>query len=176
MSNTIDIKKYLKKLGASDLYDVSQAMNAPEKKLRKLLCGKLLGSGMYRDVYELRCNSKYVIKVEREPEICMFANITEFRNFINFKDWTLFNRWFAPCILINKTGTLLIQKRVYWDGKRRKDYPTHVPYMFTDLKLKNFGWIGDQFVCCDYSYVREGFTNKKMRYAKWWGTLKQNPL
>jgi len=56
-----------------------------------------------------------------------------------------------------------------------KDYPPKVPLFFTDLKIENYGWIGDQFVCVDYGSVyfstmipvRRG---KMMLFkrAKWW--------
>lgn len=139
--------------------------------VKKKLCGKLLGSGLYRDVYECKINPKYVIKIERDPSLAAFANVTEWRNYQNNLEWRFINSWLAPCILINETGQVLIQERVSTEGKRRKDYPKYVPSLFTDLKLKNFGWIGDRFVCCDYSYMLN--SEPKMKYAKWWGSLKK---
>lgn len=134
------------------------------------LCGEKIGEGLYRDVYVLKQNPKYVVKVETDPSRTTFANVTEWRNYINNKDWTFLEKWLASCEAINETGQILIQERVSWDGKKRKDYPKYIPSIFTDLKLKNFGWIGDRFVCCDYSMFVLG--QVKMKYAKWWGTLK----
>lgn len=143
--------------------------------VHKTLCGELLGTGCYRDVYVFKQFPDYVIKIERDMSTGNFANAMEFRNYINNKDWNLLSGWLASCELINVTGSVLIQERVYWDGKRRKDYPKYVPAIFTDLKLKNFGWIGERFVCCDYSFfpvfiIMVG--KNKMKYAKWWGSLK----
>lgn len=134
------------------------------------LCGEMLGSGQHRDVYECRVDRRYVVKVERDPGVAVFANVTEWRNYMNLKDWRFVGPWLAPCILINQTGQVLLQERVSWEGKRRKDYPLYVPGVFTDLKLGNFGWIGDRFVCCDYAYLRHAPAD--LRYAKWWGSIK----
>jgi len=131
---------------------------------------------MYRDVYALKKFPDYVVKIERDMTQAMFANATEWRNYINNRYWGFVNDWMAPCISINHTGSLMVQRRVYWEGRRRKDYPKYVPAVFTDLKLRNFGWTSDdQFVCCDYSYMvvfPVAVGKKKMRYAKWWGTLR----
>lgn len=144
--------------------------------VHKRLCGELLGKGVYRDVYVFKKYPEYVIKIERDMTRANFANVTEFRNYIQNQDWTFLSDWLAPCELINQTGSILIQERVYWDGKRRKDYPMYVPGIFTDLKLKNFGWTKKgQFVCCDYSFMTTYIITvgkNKMRYAKWWGSLK----
>lgn len=141
----------------------------------KCLCGELLGKGVYRDVYVFKKYPAYVIKIERDMTRANFANVTEFRNYIQHKDWKFLSDWLAPCEIINQTGSILIQERVTWDGKRRKDYPKYVPAMFTDLKLKNFGWIGDRLVCCDYSFIPFYIVKvgkNSMKYAKWWGTLR----
>lgn len=135
----------------------------------KSVCGELIGRGLYRDVYVLKQNPKYVVKIERDPTTATFANVTEWRNYINNKGWDFLAEWLAPCEMINETGQVMIQRRV--EHRKRKDYPTHVPIFFTDLKLTNFGWIGEQFVCCDYSFLILAAVAKgknKMKYAKWW--------
>jgi hypothetical protein len=138
----------------------------------KLLCGELIGKGVYRDVYVLKQNPDYVVKIEREPDYGQFANVTEWRNYINYKEWKFLAEWLAPCELINETGQILIQARINWDGKRRKDYSKEIPSVFTDTKLKNFGWLGDKFVCCDYSFFCIYPGKSSMKKPKWWGTLK----
>jgi predicted Rdx family selenoprotein len=137
----------------------------------KAICAEKIGEGVFRDVYVLKQNPKYVVKVERDMSKAIFANASEWRNYCNNRDWKLVKGWLAPCEMINETGELLIQKRVSWEGKRRKDYPKYIPDIFTDTKLTNFGWIGKKFVCCDYSFFVLG-TKGKMRFAKWWGSLK----
>lgn len=140
------------------------------------LCGELLGKGLYRDVYVFKQFPDCVIKIERDMNTGIFANVAEWRNYNNNYGWDFLGKWLAPCVTINQTGQVMVQERVNWDGKKRKDYPKYIPAMLTDLKLKNFGWIKDQFVCCDYSYmpvcVININTKARMKYAKWWGTLK----
>lgn len=137
----------------------------------KFNCGEKIGEGVHRDVYELKTNPEYVVKIERDPSTGDFANVTEWRNYINNKDWKFLGQWLAPCELINETGQVMIQRRV--EHRRRKDYPKYIPSVFTDLKLRNFGWIGDRFVCCDYSFMPFTLGKNKMKYVKWWGTLKK---
>lgn len=139
-----------------------------------LICGERLGGGTYRDVFVLKQNPDYVVKLERHAWQGNFANVTEWRNYINNREWKWFSKWLAPCEMINETGEILIQRRIIHG--RRKDYPKHIPVPFTDLKLQNFGWIGKQFVCCDYSFIPIFFVKvggKKMKFAKWWGSLKK---
>jgi hypothetical protein len=137
--------------------------------ISKLICDELLGKGLYRDVYVLRQNPDYVVKIERNLGTGQFANVCEWRNYINNKDWEWFEKWLAPCEIITYDGQVLIQKRIM-HGKK-KDYPKLIPAMFTDTKYRNFGWIGTRFVCCDYSFIpfyiiKTG--NSKMKKAKWW--------
>lgn len=139
----------------------------------KSICGDMIGVGLYRDVYILKQNPAYVVKIERDITNGMFANVTEWRNYINNREWKWFEKWLAPCEIISATGQVLIQQKVT-HGKR-KDYPKYIPAIFTDLKVKNFGFIGKRFVCCDYSFLPI-FTvqlgKRSMKYAKWWGSIK----
>lgn len=144
------------------------------EKMKAKICGEMIGRGTFRDVYECKINPLFVVKIERDPSIGMFANATEWRNWHNNRHWTFINKWLAECILINETGQVMIQRRVNWDGKKRKDYPNKIPYLLTDTKVANFGWIGDQFVCCDYSFLRTGSGNfKNMVTPKWVGSFKK---
>lgn len=129
-------------------------------------CGELLGRGLNRDVYVCKHNPNYVVKIQRTVN---FDNIIEWEiwGFLWHTDW--YRRWFADCITITESGLILVQKRV--THGIRKDYPKKVPKFFTDFKIQNYGWIGDQFVCCDYSNVLgmlTGFMTKDLRTAKWW--------
>lgn len=144
--------------------------NKTIRAIEKNICGDLIGQGCYRDVYVLKQNPDYVVKIERDPSKGAFANVLEYRNWMDNKEWKTMAKFLAPCLLINETGQVLIQRRISRDGKCKKDYPKEIPIFFTDLKYKNFGWIGDQFVCCDYSFFRLG--DLKMSKAKWWGTIK----
>lgn len=136
----------------------------------KALCGEMIGKGANREVFVLKQNPNYVVKVEVNPSRGSFANVMEWRNYIDYSYVTGFCNYLAPCELITETGQVLIQRRI--EFKKRKDYPKYVPAVFTDLKLQNFGWIGNQFVCCDYSFLLLlGTDHKKMKYAKWWNGI-----
>lgn len=142
------------------------------KGIMRAICGERIGGGVYRDVYIYKPNPNFVVKVERDMSTGQFANATEWRHWCDLKDWTALSKYLAPCEIINATGQILIQRRII--HKRRKDYPSHVLSVFTDLKLKNFGWLDDQFVCCDYSSLilaNAVDSKKKYRYAKWRGSI-----
>lgn len=135
----------------------------------KELCGEYVSSGLHRDVYVLKCNDNFVVKVERNMKNGDFANVCEWRNYINNKEWDWFEKWLSPCELISIDGRFLIQRRAY--HKDKSEYPKKIPSMFTDTKYKNFGWIGKRFVCLDYSYIPFFIVKvggKKMKKAKWW--------
>jgi len=137
--------------------------------IRKNICGEQIGHGLYRDVYELKFDPRYVVKIEVDMSQAVFANATEWRNYINNKEWKWFEQWLAPCMLISETGQWMIQRRVNWKNKTKKDYPKEIPSMFTDTKYDNFGWIGNRLVCCDYSYIPFTLPKTQTKRAKWWG-------
>src|SRR5687768_14078137 len=119
------IKKYQPEMTKKEYKAVSELLqNRSVNYVRKRICGELLGKGMYRDVFVLKAYPSYVVKIERNMSIGNFANAMEWRNFINNQEWTQLGPWLAPCEFINQTGTILIQERVYSDGKKRKDYPS----------------------------------------------------
>jgi len=139
--------------------------------IHKKMCGELIGQGLYRDVYILKQNPAFVVKIERDMTGGNFANAMEWRNYINNKEWKFLADYLAECIAITQTGQVMIQRRV--EHRSKKEYPKMIPAMFTDTKYKNFGWTGaGKFVCCDYSFI-PFFTIKvghnSMKKAKWWG-------
>jgi hypothetical protein len=133
----------------------------------RLICAEKIGHGSTRDVYALKIDANYVAKIERDMSSGDFCNVMEWRNYVDNRYWEL-GKWLAPCEMINETGQVLIQRRV--SPGKRKDYPKYIPQHFTDLKVKNFGWIDGVFVCCDYPFLVG--LNMKMKYAKWWGSIK----
>lgn len=159
------------KLNTKELIKIMRGKSIAQ--LKKTVCGEQIGYGLYRDVYVLKQNPSYVVKIERDMSTGAFANVCEWRNYIDLKDWKWFSEWMSPCELINQTGQVLIQRRT--TAGKRKDYPKHIPAFFTDTKLSNFGWIGDRFVCHDYSSLL-CVSKTKMKYVKWWGTLKDNKI
>lgn len=153
------------------IQNLCQGRELPE--IRKAICGKRIGMGSSRKVYVLKQNPEYVVKIERYTAYGDFTNVMEWRNWLNYKDWKFLGPWLAPCATINVTGTVLIQRRV--EFRARKFYPKYIPAFFTDLKLQNFGFIGDQFVCIDYPYFPLQTGKKTMQYAKWWNAQKRQP-
>lgn len=132
----------------------------------RILCGDKIGTGITREVYVLKQNPNYVVKIQVDPSKGVFANVLEFTNYCDFREVSAFGHYLAPCELITETGQVLIQRRV--EFRKRKDYPKYIPAVFTDLKIQNYGWIGDQFVCCDYPFLLLlGTDPKKIKYAKW---------
>lgn len=137
------------------------------------VCGKLLGSGSARQVYEHKFDPTVVIKFE--------LNAGSFQNIIEWETWQRIvkieelAKWFAPCVMISPNGAVLVQRRT----RPASQYPDKVPAFFTDLKLQNFGVIASpeaddntqgQFVCHDYGLhlmLEKGMT-KRMRKADWW--------
>lgn len=131
-------------------------------KIYEIASGDLLGKGVFREVSVFKFNPEYVIKFEFKPERGMFCNVSEWKNYINSRNTPL-EKWLAPCELINETGQILIQKRVDFSGV----YPKKIPWEFTDIQKPNFGWIGKQFVCCDYAWLRTG-KHPKYRTVRTW--------
>lgn len=140
-----------------------------------ILCGEYLGGGQYRDVFELKFNTKdFVVKIET----------LKYRRFNNVKEWEIWQlvegyqgeaeenitSWFAPCEQISNNGRILIQRRTKDFYIKEDKLPEKIPNFFTDVKPENFGWIGNKLVCHDYADVllRLGFLGfkNKMRDAK----------
>lgn len=122
---------------------------------------------MTRDVYECLQDKECVIK--HEPRGDSFQNVLEWEVWNSVKG-TKFAKWFAPCIDISGNGLYLIQKKA--EMIPESDYPKKIPHFLTDLKFKNFGKIGKQFVCVDYGTtvclsISKSLTHETKK-AKWW--------
>jgi len=134
--------------------------------LKRLLCGQLKGHGASRDVYQCKIHPGFVVKVQYNGK---FDNVieSEIWDAIKYADW--WAKWFAECVFISKTGKILVQEKIIL-SEFKSDYPKKIPKFFTDIKIDNYGWVGDQFKCCDYSFVLgmlTGCMDKKMRRAIW---------
>lgn len=134
--------------------------------LKRLLFGNMKGTGIYREVFDFAPDKSLVIKcAERDPEINFFE-----QEIWNMVAKTKIAKWFAPCVDISPNGIFLIQKKVEMKGK--ESYPKMIPSFFEDTKYSNYGWIGKQFVCCDYSgFFRSSLTHKwngRLKKAEWW--------
>lgn len=128
-------------------------------------CGKLLDKGLYRDVYDLKRDKDYVVKIQREMSLGDFSNALEWTIWTRNEEWNEFSKYLAPSIAIDDTGQILIQKKV--EFKTIEHYPANMPSMFTDFKIQNYGWIGNQIVCVDYASLLIGYT-MRMKKVEWW--------
>lgn len=135
-------------------------------------CGPLIGIGLYRDVYTYKRDPRYVLKIERDPTIRAFANISEWINYVDNVRFVWLSKYLAPCVFISQDGRYLVQRRII--SIPNKPYPKRIPFCFSDLKKSNFGWISKQFVCCDYSFLKSNI-NRKLQTAKWWEHPKPIP-
>lgn len=135
------------------------------------LCGKKLGAGLYRSVYEYNLDDKYVIKVEpnsTESNMTEFLLYSEIKGLCGELEWV--KDWFAPILWMSPNGKILVMQKT--EEKSNKERPKEVPSFFTDLKRDNFGWIGNKFVCHDYGFFHKFIKyEKKMQKIKpdcWW--------
>lgn len=160
-------EKYKKKL----VDKIASYGNISTKGALRFHCGEKLGRGLNRDVYVLKHDESWVVKIQRTTN---FDNILEYSIWEALKRVPKYSKWFAEVLTINETGFVLFQKRV--EHRRWKDYPKKIPKFFTDLKLKNYGWIDGQFVCCDYPNVLlmlAGYITEDLKTAKWWSAEKK---
>jgi hypothetical protein len=132
-------------------------------KARKYLCGKKIANGSFRWVYEFRFDPEhYVVKIDHSGT--MFANITEFRNYMNYDSAPL-QEWMCPIVGITDDGKIMIMRRAEMKTKY-SDYPKEVPVAFTDRKIENWGFVDGRCVCVDYSFILAD--QKNFRKARWW--------
>lgn len=149
------------------LLEIKKSLAYPTiKQIIKNGCGKLLGEGSYRSVYELKIDPRYVVKIEKDPQDGNFCNVSEYRNYMDYTYCEMVKKWLAPILTINETGQVMVQRRV---KMKWEDYPSHVPEWFTDTHPGNFGFIGNRFVCIDYSTIihhKIPNSDKIIRYKK----------
>lgn len=129
-----------------------------------VLCGKLLGEGIHRKVFECRLDPTLVVKVETDEEHRSFANAYEHRNWQECRDYKPVARWLAPVVRISPCGFILLQKRVA--PLRQSELPAKLPRFLTDIQVANFGLYEGRIVACDYTTL---LTNVRLseRKAHW---------
>lgn len=143
-----------------------------------LLCGKKLGIGMSRTVYECKIDPHYVVKVEDGSG--QFQNVVEWETWQRVAD-TNYSRWFARCKWISDNGAILIMERT--TPATGNQYLDQMPVFLCDFKRTNYGMVSapDRFgqsktkpkswlVCHDYgtSLLFEYGMTKRMRKANWY--------
>lgn len=142
--------------------------NVINREIALAVCGKLLGRGVSREVFECTVNPDLVVKIEDKSG--SFSNVSEWQmwnNHLSEHKWAA--DFFAPCRHISSCGSVFFMERT----TPPRNYPDWVPVYWTDLKLTNFGMIGDRLVCHDYgiSLIPDiGLDYKKPRFknARWW--------
>lgn len=130
------------------------------------LCGRLIGRGMTRDVFECNLRKDVVIKVETPEVRCHFQNIQEWMVWGRVVN-TDFEQWFAPVLEMSPNGRILMMARTEPIGIA--ELPYRLPAFFTDFKLANFGRYRGRIVCHDYGshlLMEEGMT-KRMKKPNW---------
>lgn len=141
--------------------------SAAQRDLWSLVCGKKLGRGIGRTVYEYKPDPSLAIKIEDRAS--SFQNIAELEvwNAVAHTPWA---KWFAPVVQISGAGTVLLMRRT--SPLREKELPNRVPAFFTDLKRTNFGILDGRLVAHDYgtfpAVMLGAALNGKTRKAAWW--------
>ncbi len=129
-----------------------------------MLCGKEIGSGIHRTVFECKIRPDLVVKVENE---CYreFANVLEMRFWNDQQHYKKIADWLAPCEFLSPDGRILLQKRADPLSENEK-LPFLMPSWMTDIKRDNFGRIDGKLVCIDYAYTLPN-PNIKLKKANW---------
>jgi hypothetical protein len=130
-----------------------------------LLCGKKLGGGIHREVYECRLRPELVVKVELEEDWRSFANVREMLFWSNNQHYDKVAKWLSPCDYMSPDGRILLQRKVQI-ASATDTLPSELPSFLTDLKPDNFGWLDGRFVCVDYALSLDN-PNIKPKKVKW---------
>ena len=115
--------------------------------LIRLCCGKKIGNGESRDVYDCKIYPGYVIKVTHYNE----HNWNEYNIWEAVKD-SPYRKWFAPVKEISPAGNSIIMKKAKPITDNTK-LPKSIPEFFTDVKRENFGIIDGRLVAIDYQHL-----------------------
>lgn len=131
------------------------------------ICGKHLGSGTYRMVFNYNLDDNYVVKLETPGSNC---NVVEYMMWDEIQylkeDLAWVKEWFAPVKWMSPNGRVLVMRKTL--PKPKKKRPDKVPKMLWDVKQDNFGWIGNKFVCHDYGQFYNFIDYKKgLKKAVW---------
>lgn len=115
-----------------------------------LLCGKLLGEGIHRKVFECSLRDDLVVKVEPETNWRYFANVLEMKFWNDHAEYKKVSDWLAPCEYISPDGRVLLQRKAI-PIVDRSVLPSELPGFLSDLKPENFGLMDGRLVCLDYA-------------------------
>lgn len=130
-----------------------------------LLCGKLLGEGMHRKVFECKIRKDLVVKVEVDA-MRSFANVFEQQFWDSYSEVKEIKKWLAPCEFLSPDARVLLQAKCDKIPSNFK-MPSEIPEFLTDLKLDNFGILDGRLVCVDYAITISN-PSTKLKEASWW--------
>ena len=146
---------------------MAEFRTATYEDLFNLVCGKCLGEGIHRKVFECKLRDDLVVKVEDDGSNFWryFANVREMQFWSEHSDYKPVAQWLAPCEYLSPDGRILFQKRVE-PCTRAFKLPERMPTFLTDLKRENFGWLDGKLVCIDYSTTIPN-PNIRLKKADW---------
>jgi hypothetical protein len=130
-----------------------------------LLCGRLIGEGAYRKVFECLIRQDLVVKVEIDTGRRNFMNVLE----MEFWRASMYNKsvasWLAPCEHLSPDGRILLQRRC--EGIGRTFLPDKLPKFLADIKQENFGYYEGRVVCVDYAGTIVSPSVKMIQIKEW---------
>ncbi len=131
-----------------------------------MLCGKVLGQGVHRKVFDCKIRPDLVVKVEDDNDnLRNFANVFEMQFWCEYQHDKNIGKWLAPCEYLSPDGMLLLQRKcspVPFDYK----LPARLPEFMTDFKRDNFGIMDGKLVCLDYAITMMS-ASSKLKKADW---------
>lgn len=114
-----------------------------------MLCGRKIGEGIHRTVYECKLRDDLVVKVETDADFRYFANVHECKFHSDHQYFAKVADWLAPVEFLSPDGRLLLMKRC--DPVKEDDLPDMLPTWMTDIKADNFGRLNGRIVMVDYA-------------------------
>ena len=141
-------------------------------------CGRHVGSGSSRSVYEFGLEKKYVVKIQRQddPSVRNFENIHEFDTYFNLlHHHPKLAAFLAPATNISSCGRILMMYQTK-PIKDKQKMPKVIPAFLTDTKIQNWGTLPNgKVVCHDYANTTVlSKVNTKLVQPKWWSDSYQD--
>jgi len=127
-----------------------------------MLCGRKIGEGIHRTVYECKIRPDLVVKVENQ-EMRYFANVMEDKFWADHQYYEKVAKWLCPIEFLSPDGRLLLMRRA---EQGNITFPDQLPSFLTDLKPENFGMLEGRLVCIDYALTVPN-PNTRMKKVNW---------
>lgn len=129
-----------------------------------MLCGRLIGEGIHRTVYECKIRPDLVVKVENQ-HMREFSNVLEDKFWSDQQHYKKVADWLCPIEFLSPDGRLLLMRKARILHPKDK-LPDKLPAFLTDVKLCNFGWLDGRVVCVDYAWTVPN-PSTRLRKANW---------